>query len=81
MSIHNFSLAEEPYHAPLISMRILGWNCCGICNALTVCALKASIRVAHPEVIFLSKTKASIERIDKVASLGRFLNYFVVGAR
>jgi hypothetical protein len=61
-------------------MRILGWNCRGICNASTVHALRAKIRVFHPEVIFLSETKASEARISKVAKLVGYSNFFSVDA-
>jgi exonuclease III len=47
-------------------MRALGWNCCGICNTSTVRALRAHIKGFHPEVIFLSETKAKEDSMDKV---------------
>ena len=62
-------------------MKILGWNCRGICNAVTVKALRASIRVHSPEIIFLSETKASEIRIKRVATLLGFPSSFCVGAR
>jgi exonuclease III len=59
-------------------MKILGWNCRGICNASTVKALRASIRVHHPIIVFLSETKASTCHISKVASLLGFSNFICV---
>jgi exonuclease III len=61
-------------------MITMSWNCRGICNAATVKALRASIRAHHPEIIFLSETKASISRINRVAKLLRFSNFHVVEA-
>jgi exonuclease III len=61
-------------------MKIFGWNCRGICNALTVKALRTSIRVHNPDIIFLSETKASEHRINRVASLLGFPNYICVEA-
>ncbi len=62
-------------------MRILGWNCRGICNASTVQALRALIRIHHPQVIFLCETKASENRQKKVASSLGFTKYIIVGAQ
>ena len=61
-------------------MKIFGWNCRDICNALTVNALRASIKVHNPDIIFLSETKASKHRINRVASLLGFPNYICVEA-
>uniref|UniRef100_A0A2N9EYL8 Reverse transcriptase domain-containing protein n=1 Tax=Fagus sylvatica TaxID=28930 RepID=A0A2N9EYL8_FAGSY len=47
-------------------MKALGWNCRGICNATTVRALKAQIKGVHPEIVFLSETKADEARMDNV---------------
>uniref|UniRef100_A0A2N9HGL8 Reverse transcriptase domain-containing protein n=1 Tax=Fagus sylvatica TaxID=28930 RepID=A0A2N9HGL8_FAGSY len=69
-----------PYHAPPGAMITMSWNCRGICNAATVKALRASIRANHPEIIFLSETKASVSRINRVAKLLGFSNFHVVEA-
>ena len=61
-------------------MKIFGWNCRHICNASTVKALRASIRVHNPDIIFLSETKASEHHINRVASLLGFPNYICVEA-
>ncbi|XP_030940017.1 uncharacterized protein LOC115964930 [Quercus lobata] len=45
-------------------MRILGWNCRGICNASTVRALGAQIKGARTKVVFLSETKADVYRME-----------------
>ena len=37
-------------------MKILGWNCHGICNAATVRALKAHLKGNSPDVVFGDKT-------------------------
>ena len=62
-------------------MRILGWKCQGICNASTVRALKAQIKGARPDVIFLSETKAKDSRMSFVQSSIAFNNKFVVEAK
>ena len=62
-------------------MRILGWNCRGICNTLAVRALKALIRGRSPNIVFLSETKASDSRMNDVANMIRFLNCVVVGPK
>lgn len=38
-------------------MEVLSWNCRGICNDITVQALKKLIRQHHPSFIFLCETK------------------------
>ena len=62
-------------------MRILGWNCWGICNAPTVRALKALIRGRNPSIVFLSETKASDSRMNDVARMIGFQNFVVIGPR
>uniref|UniRef100_A0A2N9FV45 Reverse transcriptase domain-containing protein n=1 Tax=Fagus sylvatica TaxID=28930 RepID=A0A2N9FV45_FAGSY len=62
-------------------MRILGWNCRGICNASTVRALKAQIRGWHPSVLFLCETKASVVWMNVVAKLIGFQNLVVLGPK
>ena len=70
-----------PYHAPTASMKILGWNCRGICNASTVRALKAQIKRAKPDFIFLSETKALFSRMDSVRRSVNFDHLLVVEAK
>ena len=70
-----------PYHAPTASMKILGWNCRGICNASTVRALKAQIKRAKPDFIFLSETKALFSRMDSVKRSVNFDHLLVVEAK
>ena len=41
-------------------MKILDWNCQGICNDSTVRALKAQIKGTRLDILFLSETKAII---------------------
>ena len=62
-------------------MRILGWNCRGICNASTVRALWAQIKGTRPEVVFLSETKANINRMEFVKKSIKFENKCVVEAK
>ena len=62
-------------------MRILGWNCRGICNASTVRALGAQIKGARPEVVFLSKTKAKLNRMESVKKTLKFDDSYVVEAK
>lgn len=62
-------------------MRILDWNCPGICNATTVRALRAQIKGARPEVVFLSKTKADVNRMEFVKNSIKFENKCVVKAK
>lgn len=47
-------------------MRLMGWNCRGICNASTVRALKALVREHNPDVVFICETKASKSRMEFV---------------
>ena len=62
-------------------MKILGWNCRGICNASTARALRATIRVHNPDVVFLCETKASEEKIVGLACSMGFPGHIVVGAQ
>ena len=48
-------------------MKLLGWNCRGICNTSTVRALKALVGGHSPEVVvFLCETKASTAKMELV---------------
>jgi exonuclease III len=62
-------------------MRTLGWNCRGICNASTVRALKALIKVYRPEIIFLCETKAGEDRMEEVKRAIGYSGKFTVSAR
>ena len=62
-------------------MRVLGWNCRGICQAVTVRALAAQIKRARPDVVFLSETKANKNRMDYVKKFVNFDNSCVVEAK
>ena len=62
-------------------MRILGWNCRGICHASTVRALGAQIKGAKPDVVFLSETKANESRMEFVKNFLKFDNKIVVEAK
>ena len=62
-------------------MKILGWNCRGICNTSTVRALRALVKGHRPQVIFLCETKASEKCLLKIAiSLG-FTEHLIVAAQ
>ena len=60
-------------------MRILGWNCRGICNSLIV--LKAQIKSTRPDLVFLFETKANVSRMDDVKRYLKFDNKSVVEAK
>ena len=62
-------------------MKLLRWNCRGICNASTVQALKAQMKGARPYLVFLSKTKASVSRMEFVRNSIKFDHLFVVEAK
>ena len=62
-------------------MRILGWNCWGICNASIVKAFKAQIKGARPDLLFLSETKAKEFRMDFVKRVLKFDYKIVVEAK
>ena len=47
-------------------MKVLGWNYHGICNVMTVRALKAHVKRNSPDIIFFSETKASVYRMKLV---------------
>ena len=62
-------------------MKILGWNCRGICNTSIVRALKALVKGHHPQVIFLCETKATKKCLSKiVVSLG-FSEHLIIAAQ
>ena len=61
-------------------MKLLSWNCQGICNTSTVQALKAQIKGVRPNLIFLSETRALVSRMDFVRSSISFDNMLVVKA-
>ena len=71
----------KPYQAPNLSMKVLGWNCRGICNAMTIRALKAQIKGTSPDVIFLTETKASTSRMVEAMSVIKFSDLCVVEAK
>ena len=62
-------------------MRILGWNCRGICNTSTVRALGAQIKRHCPQVVFLCETKASESRLKKLANSLGFSDQLIVAAK
>ncbi len=62
-------------------MNAIGWNCQGTYNASTVRALRTKIRARHPEVIFLSETKAGELKMQSVVKSLGFSRNHVVGAR
>jgi hypothetical protein len=78
-----YTLAKFVAHHSLTSrsMKLLGWNCRGICNTSTVRALKALVKGHCPQVIFLCETKASESRLQSIAiSLG-FTEHLIVAAQ
>ena len=62
-------------------MRMLGWNCRGICNTSTVRALGAQIKRHCPQVVFLCETKASESRLKKLANSLGFSDQLIVAAK
>ena len=50
-------------------MKILGWNCRGICNAAIVRTLKAHIKGNSLYIVFLNETKAFVNRTKEVLRL------------
>uniref|UniRef100_A0A2N9IE03 Reverse transcriptase domain-containing protein n=1 Tax=Fagus sylvatica TaxID=28930 RepID=A0A2N9IE03_FAGSY len=62
-------------------MRILGWNCRGICNTSTVRALKALIRGWNLSILFLSETKVGKQRMKDVARMIGFQNLVTIGPK
>ena len=62
-------------------MRILGWNCWSICNASTARALRALIRVHNADCIFLCETKATKDRMMKLALSIGFSEQIMIGAK
>ena len=73
-----FGQGGGSYHAPTVSMKLLGQNCRGICNASIVRAFKAQIKGVRPNLIFFSETKALVSRMDFVRSSISFDNMLVV---
>ena len=63
-------------------MRILGWNCQGICNASTARALRATIRAQNPDFVFLCETKVfDDDRLKKLAVSIGFSEQLIVNAK
>jgi exonuclease III len=62
-------------------MKILGWNCRGICNSSIVRALRALIKSQCPQIVFLCETKAKDSQLKKIASLLGFSEHLPVTAR
>jgi exonuclease III len=62
-------------------MRILGWNCQGMCNVSTARTFRAIIRVQNPDCIFLCETKASEDCLKKLACSIGFSEHLIVGAK
>ena len=62
-------------------IRILGWNCQGICNASTMQALGALIRAQCPDVVFLCETKADDSRMRKIVNLFGFQEFIAIGPK
>ena len=62
-------------------MRILGWNCQGICNVSTARTLLAIIRVQNPDCIFLCETKAFEDCLKKLACSIGFSEHLIVSAK
>jgi len=54
-------------------MKILGWNYRCTCNAAIIKAFKAHIKGNSLDIVFLSETKASINRMKEVL---RSINFF-----
>ena len=63
---------------PASSMRLLSWKCWDTCKASTVKALKALVRDEGPDIIFLSETKVSSPRIDRIKHNLGFANFYCV---
>ena len=62
-------------------MKILAWSCRGICNAVTIRALKAQIKGVSSNIVFLSETKASATKMEEVLNAIRFIDMYVVEAK
>ena len=62
-------------------MKVLGWNYHGICNVMTVRALKAHVKRNSPDIIFFSETKASVHRMKLVLKAIKFVDICVVEAK
>jgi exonuclease III len=69
---------QAPSSSP---MRILGWNCQGICNASTVQALGALIRAQCPDVVFLCETKVDDSHIRKIVNSFGFQKFIAIGPK
>lgn len=63
------------------AMRILGWNCWGICNASTTRALKAQIRKTKLDIIFLCETKENVDDMELMKGNIHFFDKEVVEAK
>ena len=62
-------------------MKILGWNCWGICNASTARTLRATIRAQSPDFIFLCETKVNDDRLKILAASIGFFGHLIVKAK
>ena len=62
-------------------MKLLSWNCRGICNASTVQTLKTQIKGARLDLIFLTETKATVSRMEFVRNSIKFDHLLVFEAK
>ena len=81
LSCYFYSRGGGPYQAFNLPIKVLGQNCCGICNAITVKSFKAQIKGNSSDVIFLCETKASTTRMKEVLKSINFADMCVVEAK
>ena len=62
-------------------MKLLGWNCQGICNASTTRALREIIKVQNPHCIFLCETKAIDVCLEKLARSIGFTEHMIISPK
>ena len=59
-------------------MSLLSWNCCGLRNQRTICALVKVINKQDPNVVFLMETKSSLDWMLKVCDWCKYKNGLIM---
>lgn len=62
-------------------MNLLCWNCRGMGNPWSVCRLRRWSIAVTPDIVFLSETKVSKEKVEGIKERIGFSNAFGVASR
>lgn len=70
-----------PYHAPIVAMNILSWNCRGLAGLATMNELKELCKFHQPAILFLMETRAPRGRVEKLQRSLKFSSMYYVDPR